>query len=518
MSEVLNERRQRREAEERADRKRQQRSYLAGRRNRLNNNWPTLQTSPRGDVYRGLRNMRARMRFLARNSDHFKKFLAMYCNNVAGPYGMKLQVTGGSDAQHKEIETKFKAWAHREFASVSHRLSFTQILRRAATTHARDGEVLIREIYGTNKFGYALKFYDVAWLDETYNDTRPGGNRVIMSVEVDANDRPVAYWLSPPVSDIGVFRNQERTRTRVPAEEIHHLYFPDDENSADDTLTRGVPLGHTASNTLFRLDLTDEANLVSLQAGASKMGFFTRIQNDGDEGDSPEGTDLGESDKPTKPLINHFEAGTFEELPEGVDFKPFDPGFPNQAHEPFAKYMLRRIASGLGVFYNSLAGDLSDVNLSSIRAGLLEERLMWKACQEFYVEHLCRRVFINWLKSAVLAGAVNIRPRDLDLFSEPTFQPVRWPLTDPLKDIQTQRLAIEAGLGTVTRFLGEQGEDLEETFEERRKELELAKNKGVPLATGAGSLAPGTLDAQGDETPATTPPPPPPPPQGNKNA
>src|SRR5438876_11266970 len=74
-----------------------QRHFQAGRINRLNRSWPTLQTSMRADLHRGLRNMRARMRFLAKNSDHFNKYLSLYRNNVAGPYGMKLQVRGGTE-------------------------------------------------------------------------------------------------------------------------------------------------------------------------------------------------------------------------------------------------------------------------------------------------------------------------------------------------------------------------------------------------------------------------------------
>jgi len=481
-----------------------QRHFQAGRRNRLNKNWPTIQTSMRADVHAGLRNMRARMRFLAKNSDHFKKFLSMYRNNVAGPYGMKLQVTGGTDAQNQEIESRFKAWSHREFASASGRLSFTQVLRRAATGAARDGEVLVREIYGKNNFGYSLKFYDVAWLDETYNETLPGGNRVIMSVEIDADDRPVAYYLTPPATDLAVFRNRERKRTRVPAAEIHHLFLPDDECSTDDTVTRGIPPGHTASLTLFRLDLTDEAALVSMQASASKMGFYTsKLETDEDAPE--EGQEVDTQTNKAKPLMNHFQAGVIEELPPGVDFKSFDPDSPNDKHEPFAKYMLRRAACGLEVFYNSLTGDLSDVNLSSIRAGLLEEREVWKALQEFFVEHFCRRIFINWLKEAVLNGQVNIHPRDLAKFSEPTFQPRRWPWTDPLKDIQTTRLAIEAGLATITDSLADIGEDLTETFTKRRAELDLADKLKIPLAVGAGSLAPGTLDSQGEQQPEKSP-------------
>lgn len=486
-----------RDPEARAGRHRNSRSYLAGKINRLNRNWPYMQNSPRNEVQRSLRTIRARMRFLARNSDFFKRFLSMYATNVAGPYGMKLQVTGGTEAENTHIELRFQKWCHQEFASVSQRLTFTQILRRICTTHGRDGEVLIREIYGTNAFGYALKFYNVDWLDETFNQTRPNGNRVVMSVEIDADERPVAYWLTPPSSELALgFQPTITTRTRIPAEEIFHLFLPDDENSSDDTLTRGVPPGHTAAMTLFTLDRADEANLYSLLAGASKMGFVTSKTDDDDESETDKET--GEE----QTIIDHFEPGTIWELPPGKDFKPFDPQFPNQAHDPFAKYMLRRAASGLDVFYHSLTGDLADVNLSTIRAGLLEEREHWKSRQEWLAESFCRRLFVNWLKSSVLTGMVQLRPKDLDRFHESRFQPRRWPWPDPLKDVQTLRLGVEAGFNTITDVLAEQGEDIREIFTKRKAELDLAKKLDIPLAAGAGTVTPETFAGEDPKTPA----------------
>ena len=264
-----------------------------------------------------------------------------------------------------------------------------------------------------------------------------------------------------------------------------------------------MPPGHTASNTLFRLDLTDTANLISMQAGASKMGFYTEKLELGETAE--EGQVINHETNKPKKLITHFEPGIFEKLPPGVDFKAFDPGFPKDSHEPFAKYMLRRISSGLKIFYHSLTGDLSDINLSSIRAGMLEERLMYKGEQELLAEHFCRRVVENFGKNALLAGQFQtIRPRDLQFF-EYAFQPHRWPWPDPLKDVQTQRLSIEAGFSTVTDTLAEMGEDILDVFTKRKAELELAARMGIPLATGAGSLAPGTLDAQGEDQPKQKP-------------
>src|SRR5690349_13359551 len=100
MSQIMRERRARERDAHRLHNLEEVRSFLAARRNRLNRGWSTLQTAPQADVYRGLRAMRARMRWLAKNSDLFKKYLSLWRNNVAGPYGMTLQVTAGNEAQN----------------------------------------------------------------------------------------------------------------------------------------------------------------------------------------------------------------------------------------------------------------------------------------------------------------------------------------------------------------------------------------------------------------------------------
>lgn len=476
MSQIVRERKQREEAERLRAIKRASRTYNVGRIDRLNHGFGSLKISQRYETQRKLRDIRFRMRELARNSDHFKKFLSLVRNNVAGPYGMKLQVQGPDEAKNKEIEKAWSIWSHPEHASASGRLSLTAILRRAVTGCARDGESLVREIY-TGRFGYSLRFVDVAWLDETFNETR-GDKRVIMSVEIDDNERPTNYYLTPPPELARPLAGEQiKRRTPIPASEIHHIYLPDDENSIDDTLTRGIPWGHTAALSLFNLDQSDEAALYALRAGASKMGFFTQ-----EKGDGTIGTDDDNEDTPQHALVSHFEPGTFEELPPGYKFEAFNPDTPTEGHTPFAKYLVRRVATGLDVSYTSLASDLEGVNLSSIRAGLLEEREAWKALQEFIVDSFLRPVYRNWLRAAVLNKQIKLSAQELLDYFEPKFQPKRWQLTEPLKEIQAKKIAIEIGLDTITDGLAEMGEDLEETFEKRANELKLAEKLKIPLS------------------------------------
>jgi capsid protein len=63
----------------------------------------------------------------------------------------------------------------------------------------------------------------------------------------------------------------------------------------------------------------------------------------------------------------------------------------------------RAVAAAMGITYEMLTGDLTQVNYSSIRAGLLEFRRRCEAIQHGVIVHqLCRPVWQAWMTQAVL--------------------------------------------------------------------------------------------------------------------
>jgi lambda family phage portal protein len=492
-------------AKRRSPRRALHRSYDAARRDRLTGDFTDTNTSANFELRRSLRVLRARSRNLARNNDYVKQFLRMCRDNISGPAGIKLQAralnpTGEPDeALNRKVEANWREWCHMENASASGKLSFRDIERKLDTHLARDGEVLVRAIADGNRFGFSLRIYSVDWLDEVYNERLPSGNRVIMSVEIDANDRPVAFWLTPPPADYQFLDTNQpgRYRTRVPAEVIHY-YLPDDEISDDDSQTRGVPWTHTALRRLKMLGGYEEAEVVAARIGASKMAFFQEKSPDEESFD-------GEEEDETRggALMDAPEPGTFGIIPEDYELKEWNPDHPNTNYGAFIKGVLRGIAAGLGVTYFSLAHDLESVNYSSARIGLLSERDMWRGLQGFKVEHFNRRVYLMWLREAMLSGALDIRVSDYKRLLEPAWHARGWTWIDPKKEADGTVMAINNGFDTITATLAEQGRDLDEYIVERKRELQKLKDAGIPLApmsSGGGNASPGD-DEGGGETP-----------------
>ncbi|MCA1567244.1 MAG: phage portal protein [Acidobacteria bacterium] len=455
-----------------------QRTYQAAVSNRLTGDWTLFSTSTRSELRSQLRNLRARSRDLARNDPYMKKFLSMVRSNVVGPHGIRLQAkladaVGALDNETtKHVEAKWKEWSHADTCSASGKLSFVDALKMFIATIARDGEVLCRMIVADNRFGFSLKFIDVNWLDEGYNVVNRDGTRIIMSVEVDRHDRPLAYWLTPPADEYTYGGNYDASivqRTRVPAEEIIHCFVAEDDNQ-----TRGVPWAHAVMLGTKILNGYREAELVAARVGACKSGFLIPPENDEYAGLQDE----------NRQIIEDLQPGMLQELPPGYTFEGYDPTHPNANYGEFVKEILRSVAAGLDVSYFALANDLNAVNYSSARIGLLEERDIWRGLQGFVIEHFCRRVYLAWLRAGMLTGELALRPQDFERLREPMWQPRGWAWVDPMKDVQASVLAINNGLATRTDTLAEQGEDFEETVGKLASEQELLDAKAIRIVAG----------------------------------
>ena len=248
---------------------------------------------------------------------------------------------------------------------------------------------------------------------------------------------------------------------------------------------------HAAMVRMHHLARYERAELIAANVAAAKMGFFTTPTGDeyvGDSGEDAEGNKVTEA-----------EPGSFEELPVGQEFTPWDPSHPAGTYEPFTKQQLRGMASGLGVSYQSLSGDLTDVNYSSIRAGTLEQRDMYRVLQKFVIRHFCKPVFMRWITNAITSGTLPFEIRDLPFIAKPEWMVRGWEWVDPLKDTTASVTAVQQGLSTRTRELAKQGRDYEETLKELEREAALAEQYGVTFASGAatGSVvtsAPGNED------------------------
>lgn len=452
---------------------------------RLTANWNASNTSINTDVRMELNLIRSRSRDLVLNNDYAKKFIQMVGTHVVGPNGFQLQVRS-EDAAGKQdtvanaaIETHFAKWSKRGVCDVTRKMSFKDIQQLVAKTVARDGECLVRKVYGkqANRYGFGLQVLAIDRLDVQKNEeSLKNGNLIRMGVEITQYGEPIAYWLRSKNPVDGIYSSYAGVvYERVPAEDIYHLFIP-----LEPEQLRGFPWMHSAIMRMQNLGGFEEAAVIAARVGASKMGFFT--SEDGDGSPLADGTDAAGN------LYTEADPGVFGVLPPGYDFQKFDPDYPTANYDPFVKACLRGIASGLGVAYNTLSNDLEGVNFSSIRTGVLEERDNWMVVQNWMIDAFMVNVFEEWLRQGLLNGEIttsfgNALPvAKFEKFNAPQWQGRRWSWVDPKKDAETAILLVNANLKSRRDVIADAGNDLEDTWSQLATEKEMADKMGLQLS------------------------------------
>lgn len=494
---------------------RRRRSYAAAQVNRLTEGWTTVSLSANADIHASIDALRARARQLMRDDPYARKFGRLVQTNLVGAQGYILQARvydpGGKpdDLANAAIESALARWARkvggRSQCDVTGRQSLRDMIATVALTAARDGEVLVRFIRGQdagNPFQFALQLLDVDRIDTTLN--RPaemGYGQIRMGVELSPYGRPLALWLRgrhPGETYQATADVRGATHVRVPAEDVVHAFVADRPEQV-----RGISWMHASMLRANNLAGYEEAAIVASRVGASKMGFFS----------GPDGVDataLADSeDTATGEQYTEADPGTFGTLPPGYTFTPFDPDYPSAMFGDFVKANLRGVASGLGVSYHALANDLEGVSFSSIRSGTLEERDQWTMLQEWLIEQVLEPIYAEWLRMALAFGQITLPNGSAlplakaDKFAGHLWQGRRWEWVDPLKDIEADVAAIEAGLQSPQRVAAKLGRDYEDLLDEWMQANAMRAARGLPpLPEPMARKAPAAAPAKAPTDPA----------------
>jgi lambda family phage portal protein len=449
------------------------RQYAAAKNGRLVGDWTTQNNSANAEVKQSIKVLRARSRQLARDNDYFIGYLKKLEANVIGVHGLKLQVDAKNadgikkSPLNRKIEDEFKVWCRKNNCDVTAQGSFRDIAALNLKTLATDGEFLNRLVNVDGQL--KLQVLDVDWLDEDYNDPnyKGTGNKIVMSVELDQFDRPVAYhftnpkWTQVQVPGLQLYPSSV-DRLRIPAEQVIHRYIRTRAGQV-----RGIAWAHGAMLTMNQLDGFDEAELVAARIAASSMAFVS----------PPAQAENSQYGSNTSSLSTEVSPGQVLELPAGFTVHEFQPTKPQDTD--FSKRMLRKVASSLGINYNTMTSDLEGVNFSSIRAGTIEEREVWKLIQLFMAEHFYQDVYEKWLMFNMhLVPATQMKQA---LYPKWHARGFDW--VDPSKDITADITAINSGIKTRTEVLAERGQDFEETMELIANEKKVIEQLGLEFTT-----------------------------------
>lgn len=315
-----------------------------------------------------------RARYLAANNPLAASAVEAWVSALTGT-GIKPQSTHSDQTVRTALNLAFENWTDDADAD-----GLTDFYGQQAIMVRRmviDGEAFALLVNDGD--GLHVRLLDAEQVDASLNRELRDGGRIVQGIEFDAAGHRVAYHVLPERPGMP-FAVLPLTPKRVPAEFVVHMFRPEVPGQV-----RGVSWFAPVLLRLADLDAWRDAQLARQKVAAMLAGFVTNLDGSGQPFD---GEQQGSS------LVGTLTPGELKFLDPGQDIKFSTPANIGAEVIDFAKVTEREIAVGLGLPAAHLTGDLSEVNYSSIRAGLVEFR---------------RRVdAINYLSNKTAASAPDI--------------------------------------------------------------------------------------------------------------
>ncbi len=450
----------------------------------------------------------ARSRYLSLNNPYAAAAKETFVSSMVGGKGIRPSTLGETKEVKATVHEDWAYWC--EYADADGVTNFSGLQSQAASEWFDAGEVFgVIDDTGTVEDAAAtqIRLIPTEMLPYDNQSTTPMAstdNYINMGIEFNPAGQRVAYhFLTRHPNDITMQNNTDWKRVRVPAEKVFHLYRPLRVGQI-----RGVPFTLAALVSTAMLDLYDDAELERKRVASLFAAFVTRNQDD----DHPLGKAVPVNSGPgwvaggTKHNDFTLQPGIVVDLLPGEDIKFSTPADSGGNYDAFEYRMLCRLASGFGVPYASMTGDLRSANYGSIRAGLVQFRRRIESMQDQnFIPMFLRKVWLAYLRSYTFRGLAPWTVQDW-ITNRRQHEKVkwlcpRWEWVDPLKDMQAEKLAVDNGFKARYDTIEEAGEDPDETdqriveSQESEDEFPRPLNTGQqpptdPSATGTGDGAP----------------------------
>jgi lambda family phage portal protein len=445
--------------------------YDGGRISDRTRGWRADSTGPNNEIGHALTLLRDRARDLVRNNPYAAAGLDKLVSYQVGTGIVPRSATKDAELDRAANEA-WAAWARS--ADIGGRSDIYGLQSLVARSRAEAGEVLTLLVpLGANQarrraspVPLALQVLEPDHLDVTYDELRPDGRGIRQGVELDLAGAPTGYWLTeqhPGETDFS-FR-PGFARRRFDAGRMLHVYRQDRPGQI-----RGVPDLAPVMLRLRQLDDLEDATLQQAVVQACVAAFVTS--------DAPSGAGPLEARNPnTDAQEKIIRPGMAERLLPGEDVKFLAPS-PNGQFDAFARHQLHAIASGFGLTYDLLTGDLSQANYSSLRAGRLAfKRRLEQSQWLMLVPQFCQPVWDAFIAAAQLAGVLPPRAGRWPV----EFAPPRFEMVDPLKDTLAVEKQIRLGLTTWGQAVAEQGWDPRRQVDEIKEWADAHDSRGLIL-------------------------------------
>lgn len=411
----------------------------------------------------GLSRIRDIARDLERNNPYATAALSTIGDHVVG-WGIVAKAL----PKNERFQAAWDAHTNSTDIDADGRHDLAGLQKLVTRTMARDGEVLARRRWRRKEDGYRLPFQvqilEADFLDTSKSLALPNGGVIVQGVEFDPLGSRVAYWLFPthPGSAIHPGSSLYSPSRRVPAADVQHIYKADRPQQVRAT--------SWLAPVILRMKDSDEYEDATLmkQKVAAMLAIAT---TDVDGSGSAIGTSDDTGDTPT----DSFGPGAVMNFPAGRSVEVIEPPAVRE-HGEYMSVTLRAIAAGIGVSYEDLTGDYTDLPYSAARMSRLRH---WSRVDDWrwrvVIPQFCQPVW-GWALDAAEFVGMSERP-------QARWTPPPMPLIEPDKESLATQRRIRNGETTLSDTLREQGLDPDESFAERAAELKKLDALGIVVDT-----------------------------------
>ena len=442
-------------------------AYDGAKSGRRTDGWVSGSGDVNTEVGAGLVALRNRSRDLLRNNPYASKAVNELVSNTVGT-GIVPQAKTGSPELDSIIDAEWPYFA--ENCDPGGQLDFygMQSLVVRTTAESGDGIIRFRSRRQKDKLRVPLQ---IQALEGDYLDasrtTGTATSPIVMGVQFNLIGQRESYWLYDDHPG-GLYTTNSRGGLQsrpVPADQVMHTY-----RMLRPGQVRGVPWLAPVMLALRDLDDYRDAERLRKKTEACLAGIVTRP-----EGAS--GLPIGSrsTDAKTGNMLERMYPGMIEYLKPGEDIR-FNSPAATGGYREYLMAELQGVGAGVDVPYELLSGDLSNVNYSSYRAGMLCFRNAIEAFRWLtLIPMFCRPTWRRFIDVLVAIGRIPEANYGVQWTAQ------KFESVDPLKDALSELKRIRTGTLTLSEAISQNGYDPEKQLLEIKRLNDLMDRLGLIL-------------------------------------
>ncbi len=425
-------------------------------------NWNLNSNNLINDRVLGLEILRARSRDLVKNDGYSKHGLESIQANTVGTGITGEIINSKTGKPNKKVQGIWNTFIESKNFDAERMLNFNGMQALVMKEIAESGECFFRKFpnkYYNKNIPFEIKLIQSELIDlnkdTTMFITDVDSEVISQGVHFNERGRRLGFYLK------NKFNNFNLNSKFIPYEEMRQVF-----NLIDISQVHGIPW--LAPVMLDIKDLSDyqHAELIRRKIASLYTAFIHDI-----DGNSP--TD-NEEDPDGNQSVEMM-PGLTVELPAGRTVTLSKPPTVT-GHESFCASYLKKIACGLGVTYEVLSGDLSQVNFSSGRMGWLEyyrniELWRWKTIIPLF----CEPIFEWFLQSINMYHGIDTSNLKIN------WTPPRREMIDPLKEVQADIMKIRNGFCSLDEIHREYGQNSADVLQKIKHIFDELNNMGIVL-------------------------------------